>query len=195
MDGRSSAHLDKARSLAPAPSIAAVQGGDSDAIQGFLASLAQSWRSRGLVVAGVVEECVLKARDGREKTALRDLVSSALFPLKQDLGSGSTSCSLDLQGLAAAACSVETAIEAGCDCVILSKFGKIEAQGGGLIGAFYAAIAGGRPIVTSVSPSVGEAWSAFAHPLFRFIEPDSGAVESWRLALTRSSLIGAPGIE
>lgn len=163
------------------PIIAAVQGGESDAIQALLASLAESWRARGLAVAGVVEERAPEGEIARETTVLRDLNSGALFPLKQDLGPGSTSCSLDVQGLAAASFSVETAIEAGCDCVILSKFGKMEAQGGGLLGAFYAAIAAGRPVVTSVSPSLSNAWSEFAESLFTFVEPDRGAIENWWL--------------
>ena len=161
------------------PIIAAVQGGESDAIQVLLASLAESWRARGLAVAGVVEERDLESGNEREAMVLRDLNSGARFPLKQDLGPGSTSCSLDVQGLAAASFSVEIAIEAGCDCVILSKFGKLEAQGGGLIGAFYAAIAAGRPVVTSVSPSLSNAWCEFAESLFTFIEPDRGAIENW----------------
>ena len=164
------------------PIIAAVQGGESDAIQALLASLAQSWRARGLAVAGVVEERASGSGSGRERTVLRDLNSGVSFPLKQDLGPGSTSCSLDVQGLAEASFSVETAIEAGCDCVILSKFGKMEAQGGGLLGAFYAAIAAGRPVVTSVSPSASSAWSEFADTLFTFIEPDRGAIENWWLS-------------
>jgi hypothetical protein len=172
------------------PHIVAVKGEDGSPIQALLSHLAASWRARGLRIAGVVEEC--KAG----KMVLRDLKSGVCHPLKQDLGPGSTSCSLDAAGLAAACFSVETAIEAGCDAVILSKFGKMEALGGGLAGAFYAAIAADRPIVTSVSPSLIEAWGGFAGPLAMFIEPDYDAIEAWRLAYNRAACLisAAPNI-
>ena len=70
--------------------------------------------------------------------------------------------------------------------MILSKFGKMEASGSGLVGAFHAAIAADRPIVTSVSHSLTEAWSGFANPLTTFVKPDYDAVENWRLALAQA---------
>ena len=105
------------------PRVVAVQGGARNLIQALLSQLAVSWRDRGLRIAGVVEEFTVES--GREAVVLRDLKSGACFPLHQDLGSGSTSCSLNSAGLAAACLSVETAIEKGCDFVILSKFGKL----------------------------------------------------------------------
>jgi nucleoside-triphosphatase THEP1 len=169
------------QSLTDLPRIVAVQGGARNLIQALLSHVAVSWRAKGLRIAGVVEEI---ARDNaRETVLLRDLQSGACYPLKQDLGSGSTSCSLDLASLAAACLSVETAIEQGCDFVILNKFGKMEASGSGLAGAFYAAIAADKPIITSVSPSLTEAWSEFANPLTMFVKPDYGAIENWRLGL------------
>ena len=75
------------------PRVAAVQGGGRDLIQALLSQLAVSWRDRGLRIAGVVEE--FTAENDRETVVLRDLKSDACFPLYQDLGSGSTSCSLN----------------------------------------------------------------------------------------------------
>ena len=170
------------------PRIVAVQGGARNLIQALLSQLAVSWRDRGLRIAGVVEEFTYE--NARETVVLRDLKSGASFPLHQDLGSGSTSCSLNSAGLAAACLSVETAIEQGCDFVIISKFGKMEASGGGLVGAFHAAIAADRPIVTSVSYSLTEAWSGFANPLTMFVEPDYDPIETWRLALALSEAEG-----
>ena len=166
------------------PRIVAVQGGARNLIQALLSQLAASWRARGLRIAGVVEEFTYE--NTRETVVLRDLTSGSSFPLHQDLGSGSTSCSLNSAGLAAACLSVETAIEQGCDFVIISKFGKMEASGSGLVGAFHAAIAADRPIVTSVSLPLSEAWSGFANPLTMFVKPDYDAIETWRQALAQA---------
>lgn len=70
--------------------------------------------------------------------------------------------------------------------MIISKFGKMEASGGGLASAFHAAIAADRPIVTSVSQTLTEAWGGFADPLTMFVKPDYDAIETWRLALAHA---------
>jgi Protein of unknown function (DUF2478) len=85
--------------------------------------------------------------------AVRDVSDGAIFSIGQDLGPGSAACNLDPAGLAQACHAVECAIARGVDLVILSKFGKLEAQRRGLTDAFRAAFAARLPILTSVSPS------------------------------------------
>jgi hypothetical protein len=70
----------------------------------------------------------------------------------------------------------------GCDVVIISKFGKLEADRGGLLDAFAAAIEMDAPVVTSVSASAVDAWARFAGPLAVFVPPDVEAIENWRKA-------------
>jgi hypothetical protein len=53
-------------------------------------------------------------------------------------------------------------IAAGCELVLLNKFGKLEAAGEGLAGAFKAALDARIPLVTSVSPAFADAWKRFA---------------------------------
>ncbi len=62
---------------------------------------------------------------------------------------------------------------------MLSKFGKLEADGGGLRDAFGAAIEAGVPVLTSVSPADTAKWEAFATPLFTVLPPDAGRVDAW----------------
>lgn len=64
------------------------------------------------------------------------------------------------------------------DVVVLSKFGKLEAGGRGLIGAFEAAAAAGKPILTTVAEKHLEAWDAFA-PEAETIAPSVAAIERW----------------
>jgi hypothetical protein len=51
-----------------------------------------------------------------------------------------------------AAGAVRRDIAAGCELVVLSKFGKLEAAGEGLAPAFKAALDARLPLLTSVSP-------------------------------------------
>jgi hypothetical protein len=172
------------------PGIVAVKSGSSEETQALLGKLAQAWRGAGLSVAGAVQETVKLGRaSGRPvgtTKMLRDLTTGVRFPVLQDLGSGSTACCVDPRGLAAACAAIETAVRQGCDVVILSKFGKLEAERGGLLDAFCAAIEMDRPVVTSVSSNALDAWERFSAGLAGFIAPDLQAIENWRAALRRS---------
>ncbi|MBV9586178.1 MAG: DUF2478 domain-containing protein, partial [Alphaproteobacteria bacterium] len=72
---------------------------------------------------------------------------------------------------------------AGCDLVLLNKFGKLEAAGNGLAGAFRAAIAAELPLLTSISPAHDPAWRRFADREFAILPPDAAAIDRWRRAI------------
>jgi hypothetical protein len=63
--------------------------------------------------------------------------------------------------------------------LILNKFGKAEAEGGGLRSAFERAIESGIPVVTAVRPPYTEAWSHFHGRLAVDLAPDLDAVLAW----------------
>ena len=159
--------------------IAALQGASSSQIQALLANFAARVALNGHDVAGVVELATAKPNRGCRTFSLRDLSTGAIIPISQDLGPGSTACNLDTSGLAQACAAVERAIALGPDIVILSKFGKQEAECGGLADAFRAAVAAGLPVVTAVSPSLTEAWRGFAGPLSDYILADRGSLDAW----------------
>lgn len=172
-----------------APQILALTGADREVIQALLRQAASDFLTAGHRVIGVVEEI----EPGGVQVALRDLASGAAYPLTQDLGPGSAGCSLDPAGLAAACGGVETAIAAciadgtsEATIVILSKFGRQEAEGRGLTHAFHAAVAADLPILTSVSPVVSAAWERFAGDLARLSAVDAAAVRAWLAALGSS---------
>lgn len=167
------------------PMILAVQGGDREEIQSLLVAAARRLQASGAHVLGVVED--MPPGVPHQDVMLLDLVTGATNRLHQDLGPGSAGCSLDPEGLAAACAGVENAIAArvaggggGRDTVvILSKFGRQEAEGRGLTAAFYAAVAAEFSILTSVSPSVAADWSAFAGDMAQVVPAELAEVEAW----------------
>lgn len=167
------------------PMILAVQGADRDVIQDLLADAAARWRAAGVHVIGVVE--VLPPGGAHHDVRLLDLASGATHRLHQNLGPGAAGCSLDPEGLAGACAGVEAAIAArlaaGGDAadtvVILSKYGRQEADGRGLTDAFHAAVAAELPVLTSVSPSVAADWAAFTGDLARIVPVDWAPVADW----------------
>lgn len=168
----------------PAP-VAALGGASGAEIQRLLADFAARRAGEGLRVAGVIEETA--CADGAcGSLVLRDLAGAGRIPISQDLGPGSTACNLDPGGLAAACGLVQAAIAAGADLVILSKFGKVEADRHGLVEAFQDAIAAELPVVTSVAPPLAEAWAAFAGPLSAPVAATSAALEAWWDAQARA---------
>ncbi|WP_234052180.1 MULTISPECIES: DUF2478 domain-containing protein [unclassified Xanthobacter] len=167
------------------PTILAVQGADREVIQSLLAEAARRLRAGGVHVLGVVEDMVPGI--AHHEVMLLDLASGATHRLHQDLGPGSSGCALDPEGLAAACAGVENAIAArlaqggaGADTVvILSKFGRQEAEGRGLTSAFHAAVAAEFSVLTSVSPSVAGEWVNFAGDMARVVSAELDEVEAW----------------
>ena len=154
--------------------IAAIQGGSSAAIQALLCAFADAAR-RHARVAGVVE----RQASGSEDPELCSLGDSRRFPIFQDLGPSSMACSLDSAGIVTACEAVLADVAAGCDLLVLSKFGKLEAERSGLAAAFAAGVEAQVPILTSVAPKFDAEWQAFASPLFEIIPPHLPAVEDW----------------
>jgi hypothetical protein len=159
--------------------IGALQGAGGAEIQRLLAAFATRRIGDGLRVAGMIEEPEPSMADACGSLVLRDVASGKQFPISQDLGAGSTACRLDTDGLAAACQAVLQAIESGADVVVLSKFGKTEAEGGGLVDAFRAAAEAGVPCVTGVPPANAAAFLNYAGGFSQWIEASDAALERW----------------
>ena len=171
--------------------ILALQGADREKIQSLLIEAADGLRASGVRVLGVVEH--LPPGGAHEDVLLLDLVSGETHNLHQNLGPGAAGCSLDPAGLAAASAGVERAIAARLDeggdlsdtVVILSKFGRQEAEGRGLTSAFHAAVAAEINVLTSVSPTVRDQWDGFVGDLARIAPASLRDVEEWWGCLAR----------
>jgi hypothetical protein len=158
--------------------IAVVRGAPGPVVQALFSTLAERWQPQVRVVGAIAEDHGLPDR-ACSAGYLRSLADGARYPIFQDLGRGSEICHLAGDGAVMAAAAIARDIEAGCDLVILSKFGKLEAGGGGLRDAFAAAIEAGVPVLTTVSASQTAPWEAFASPLFTPVAADAGEIEAW----------------
>jgi hypothetical protein len=159
--------------------IAVVRGAPNVEIQAILRALADKWRP-DVRVAGLVAEDHGLADRHCQAGYLRNLLTGARFSIFNDLGPAVAMCHLDGIGAVAAAATVQTDIAAGCDLVLLNKFGKLEIAGDGLASAFRAAITAGLPLLTSVSPAHNEAWRRFVDQEFAVLPPDPAAIDLWR---------------
>ncbi|MBP7243379.1 DUF2478 domain-containing protein [Amaricoccus sp.] len=157
--------------------IAVLEGADGDNLQALLAAAVAEWRAAGTRVAGVIAE----AHGLPDRTCaagfLREIGAEERFPIYLGTPPEGTSCHLDGAGVTAACAAVIGGIS-GSDLVVLSKFGKLEAAGQGLLPAFEAALAAGRPVLTTVSERHRDAWEAFAPDAAR-IDANPAALAAW----------------
>jgi hypothetical protein len=158
--------------------IAVIQGAATPVVQAlmrqFIASLGPAVR-----VAGVVEAPLEGHDDGCSAGELKNLGDGRRFALQQELGASAEACRLDSGAVVSACEAVLRDIERGCDLVVLSKFGKVEAERSGLAPALARAMELGVPVLTSVAPKFSDAWDRFAAPYYVIVPPDLAAVEGW----------------
>ena len=144
----------------PEKTIAVVRGASTAEIETIFRTLVDQWRPH-VHLAGLVAESHGLPDRFCQAGFLRNVATGARFSIFHDLGPGAAACHLDGTGAIAAAAAAQRDIAAGCDLVILSKFGKLEVAGDGLTGAFRAAINARTPLLTSVSPTHDRAWRRF----------------------------------
>ena len=175
----------------PVKMIAVVQGAPNATVQDMFRTLVDRWGTSARV-AGVVAETHGLADRTCTAGFLRNIYTGERFSIFQDFGPGSTTCHLDERGVLTATEAVQRDILAGCDLVVLSKFGKLEASGTGLLNAFNAAIDADIPVLTSVSPAYEQTWVKFAGPSFVVVPADPVKIDEWWL-LVRSSTRAVDG--
>lgn len=158
--------------------IAAIQGAPGSQAQEMLRNLVAHWKQAARI-AGVIEEEHGLGERTCSAGRLCSIGDGRSYPIFQDLGPDVDVCHLDGGGAVSASEAVRRDIAAGCDLVVLSKFGKLEAGGGGLAPAFAAAIEARVPLLTSVSPEFESAWARFAAPGFAVLPPQADRIEAW----------------
>jgi len=127
-----------------------------------LDAIVEDARAAGLRVAGALQRDAPVPGHRRCGMQLEDLGTGRRFPIARDRGRQARGCHLDLGLLAEAEVAILSDIAAnGADLVVLNKFGKSEAMGGGLRAVVVAALEAGIPAVVGVPLVNLEAWQAF----------------------------------
>lgn len=158
-------------------SIAVIANRENLDSQALLSEAVTAWRKAGIKVAGVLAENI-NVEGMCSAGFMRDIASEKKFSVQLDAPAAGTTCHLDATGMESAGTNLLAQIP-GADIVVFSKFGKLEAAQGGLWAAFQAAIASGKPILTTVSSRHIESWKKFA-PEAVWLEGDHAAIEQWR---------------
>ncbi len=141
--------------------LAAVIYRPEDDVDTLLADFASNLLQAGERIGGVVQR---NTKDDNGKLVgmqLVDLMSGREIGIFQSLGAGSAACKLDTSGLAEATRAVTNAIADDVSLIIVNKFSKQEASGGGLRSELADAIVAGRAVLIAVSEKCIDAWKDF----------------------------------
>ncbi|MDB5595092.1 MAG: hypothetical protein JWM36_2053, partial [Hyphomicrobiales bacterium] len=115
----------------------------------------------------------------------------ALF---EDRGAGARGCRLDESALAQATANVEESLELRPDLLVLSKFGKVECDGGGFRVLIANAIVRGVPVVIGVPRRNLDAWRTFAGEFAVELRENACEVERWLDEKTKTGWTFEKGI-
>ncbi len=153
----------------------------------LLVGLADLLIARGLRLAGCVQYNLDCEDNGKCRMQARVLPDGARRLISQDLGALASGCRLDPAALEDVVGQVSASLETGPDLLIVNKFGKQEAEGGGFRAVIGAALMQEIPVLTSVHPRNRDAFDAFAGDLAQPVPADPDALLRWALAVCEAS--------
>jgi hypothetical protein len=161
------------------------------AVNRWFTGLVAELRRSGKSLAGLIQEDVPQPGRTRCDMVLHELATGRSISISEDLGAGATSCRLSTPRLLEAAQLVEAEL-ADAEIVFLNKFGKAEAEGGGLRDLIAHCIESGKSLVIGVPRSNLEAWTDFCGEYFRTVaatpEPHQDAIAAL------AALLGQPRV-
>lgn len=142
--------------------VTAVVYTDGAAFEAFLNDEVISMEKAGRRLAGLVQCSPPDTIRRKCDMLLRDLASGELHSISEKRGLEAKGCLLDTDRLVRACEIARTGLSKDCDLVVLSKFGKVETEGGGVISLIAAAIDLGVPVLIGVPAINLDAFRQFA---------------------------------
>ena len=144
--------------MSAAPRIAAIVEADRQMADAMVDRFANELTAAGYRVHGLIQR---RIPGDKSASVLLDVATGARYPLFQDLGSGSQSCSVDTGMMANASAVLRRALIEDADLAIANRFGPLEASGGGFLAEAMALMAEGIPFLTIVTDGTVPAWRHF----------------------------------
>jgi hypothetical protein len=134
---------------------------DSLVADQMLASLGYSLREQGIAVRGLVQRNKPVAERVKCDMDLEELGSGKVFHISKDRGALARGCRLDVEMLLIAGEVLEDALEHGCDLLIVNKFGRTEAEGGGFRDLLARSVAHEITTIVGVPRRNADSWLHF----------------------------------
>ena len=137
-------------------------------------------RTAGLSLAGVLQVGTVASDDCHPcDMLLQELASGDVHAIAEDRGREARGCRLDVGLLTEIGESVLQSLYDDARLLVVNKFGKIEADGGGLRQAICEAVGLGIPVLVGVPARNLDRWRAFAVDFAVELAPDASAIRGW----------------
>lgn len=161
------------------PSLVAIVYANDEYPDAIFKWIVSECRSRNLVLSGVLQHPACEGSDRRCDVLLEDLASGYRTPLFDDRGAGARGCRLDVAALIDASMKVERSLDNGPALLVLNKFGKVEADGGGMCGLMAKALERGIPAIIGVPARNLDAWRNFAGEFSAELSENADEIRKW----------------
>lgn len=168
--------------MSGSPAILAIVYNDGDVAASFIADLGYRLRHSGAAVAGVVPYRSATPREGKCTIEVEELASRFVLQLADDMTTHPFGCRIDPEALSEAAALISAALQKAASVVIFNKFGKLEAEGGGLRETIAEAIELGVPAIVGVPRRHIASWRQFTHGLAEEVQVGSQRLYQWLTA-------------
>jgi len=145
----------------------------------LLQEVAQFALKRGLRACGIVQINTECEADGPCDMDVQVLPGGPVIRISQSLGRGAQGCRLDSQALEDAAGQVAASLEKGADLLIINKFGRSEAEGGGMRDVIAQAIANDVPVLVGLNAVNEAAFEEFSGGLAHKLPSEPEPVRNW----------------
>ncbi len=163
---------------------------DAARADALLAGVVADLRAAHVPVAGCLQDA--RMNDAERVTRwLRMLDGSADMAITQDLGAGAAGCSLDPGALARASHLIAAQLPRA-RMLVLNRFGRSEAEGGGFRPLIAMALEAGTPVLTVVPDRYRAAFADFAGGMECWLDADPAALRGWCAA---QGIMAAGGID
>ncbi|MGH1356523.1 MAG: DUF2478 domain-containing protein [Thalassovita sp.] len=145
----------------------------------ILTEVATRLLSAGHKVYGAVQNNTERTDGDRCDMDIVVLPGGQQLRVSQALGPGAKGCRLDNGALAQAVADVEKGFSPQADLLVVNKFGKQEAIGGGFRDLIANALSWGVPVLTSVNALNLDAFKQFAAGIETQLQPDDAQIAEW----------------
>lgn len=172
--------------LSSSPMLAAVHYTRGYDVSAVLMDVIVRLREEGALIGGLLQQ---PESLGSAKCLMLDLVdlrSGDRARITQNRGKESRGCKLDEEGLISLSHCIDTAIGDRVDLVVISRFGRTEAAGHGLLACFSDVVCAGIPLLTAVREPYVDRWREFHGGVAVDLPPSCDAVLDWLRPITRS---------
>lgn len=176
----------------PKKTLAAMVFKEGEDANRIVADFARALAARGYRLGGVIQVGADGATCDCNEVHVLDVETGARLPLLQDLGRHSQSCRIDQGALARIAVLLSDTITRGPDLLFINRFGKLEAEGKGVLAEIGAAATSGIPTLVSVSDRYLAPWRSFTMGLDQELACTSVDLHRWWEGLTSRQQIREP---